>query len=325
MDSKFIVHSEDYFLKQTLQHYHMGLQAFNNGEYLSAVVWGAVFIEALLKDILSELEIAHDGDDLNQLITKTKNAYKHVSLPSDERILYHDISGRCNEIRLKRNRIVHDIGTHRGNISADATDMYENHLGHILEQYTKTGAAKQLSEKNRQSKSNLLTVPQQPLFPVFISTITPHTLDQEVFIEAFCKRLEEIGVAPKRCVFTEYDYKDPIGKVRKDIQQCNAVIVLGLERCHAYYYKEKEGSKKESEGIHRFFSSGWLQLESGIAAGLGKEIFVLCQKEIHSDGIFDRGWNSYLPVEIDGPLDINHPKIELMLEKIKEFMNNYHE
>ncbi len=80
---------------------------------------------------------------------------------------------------------------------------------------------------------------------------------------------------------------------------------------------------EESENTHRKYTSGWLQIESGIAIALRKQIFVLCQKDIHSDGIFDRSWNSYLPIEIDTPLDISQQNIVMMLQKIKEFVANY--
>ena len=69
--------------------------------------------------------------------------------------------------------------------------------------------------------------------------------------------------------------------------------------------------------------TGWLHLESGMAIALKKPIFVLCQKDIHSDGIFDRAWNTYLPIEIESPLYVSQPNITMMLQKIEEFVANY--
>ena len=127
---------------------------------------------------------------------------------------------------------------------------------------------------------------------------------------------------PVRCELTDFDKKDPMKKVKETIEKCKAAIVIGLERSHVYYFKDKEGSREESENTHRKYTSSWLQIESGMAIALGKEVFVLCQKDIHSDGIFDRFWNSYPPIELESPLDVNSDNVQMMLRKIKEFAEN---
>ena len=103
------------------------------------------------------------------------------------------------------------------------------------------------------------------------------------------------------------------------------MIVICLERSHVYFLKDKEGSEKESENTHRKYTSAWLQIECGIAIALQKRIFVMCQEDIHSDGIFDRYWNSYTPIEIGSSPDINHPNVKLMLQEIKEFVDSHKE
>ena len=85
----------------------------------------------------------------------------------------------------------------------------------------------------------------------FVSTVTPHNDIQVRFIESFCRRLFTLGVEPVFLKQTSYDKKDPIGRVSSQIASCDFVIVLGLERSHAYYLKDKELSKQESEQVHR--------------------------------------------------------------------------
>ncbi len=320
MDTKLIAQSERFFVKQTFQYFQEGLTAYERQDYHSAAVWGAVFIEALLKDILTELGIAHENEDLNGLVSKVKNSDKHVELDKAERSRYKDIAGRCTEIRIKRNRIVHDTGTGKGDIQADAADIYDNNLDHILKQYFATRAAEQIEKKSEQQNVAKVKSGADSGYPVFISTITPHSFEQQWFLETFCNKLRNIGIDPRRCEFTDYDNKNPAGKVCRDISKCKAVIVIGLERSHAYFFMDKEGSPKETEGTHRFYSSSWLQMESGIAIGLGKPVFVLCRDCIHSDGIFDRSWNSYTVLEMDGPLNVDHPKVELLLSELVNYM-----
>lgn len=233
-----------------------------------------------------------------------------------------DIVRRADEIRLKRNRLVHDTGMMNEYLQSDADDMYKNIIS-IVERYVKSMVSTVVYQKNRKETSKDIEDSVEPTFPMFISTITPHTFEQSEFIEAFCKRLEQIGIKPIRYVFSDFDRRDPMGKVRRYIEKCHGVIVLGLERSHAYFYRDKEGSEKESESIQRRYSSAWLQLETGMAIGMGKDIFVLCQENLYGDGIFDRNWNSYAPVELKMPLNINDLVIMEILQVLVDYKKEH--
>ena len=75
-------------------------------------------------------------------------------------------------------------------------------------------------------------------------------------------------------------------------------IVVGLERSHSYFLRDKEGTDDQREETHRKYTSGWLHLEAGLAHALGLDVFVICESGICSDGIFDRSWNSYVVAEL---------------------------
>ena len=138
--------------------------------------------------------------------------------------------------------------------------------------------------------------------PVFLSTITPHTPEQEYFIDSVIYHLESIGIKIIRAHLTVYDKNDPIGKIKELMSECKGVVIIGLEKSHAYFLKDKEGTSNETEEIHRKYTSGWLHLEGGLANALGLDVFVLCQHDICSDGIFDRYWNTYSVADISTPL-----------------------
>ena len=326
MEITEVIQNKNYFTELTFRHLTTCLKAHAGGEFFSASVWASVFIEALLKDILKELDGGTHSEELSLLIRHLTNyAYNgNGSVDDSTKVLFKDIAVRCNEIKSKRNRLVHDTGVERGRIDLDANDV-NNNVIQIVKQYIQTGVAKGIYEKNISASVISGTNQSEPTFPVFISTITPHTFEQSEFLNSFCDRLKGIGVNPVKCILTDFDKKDPMGKVRDIISKCNAVIVIGLERSHVYFLKDKEGSEKESENTHRKYTSAWLQIECGIAIALRKRIFVMCQEDIHSDGIFDRYWNSYTPIEIGSSPDINHPNVKLMLQEIKEFVDSHKE
>ena len=78
-------------------------------------------------------------------------------------------------------------------------------------------------------------------------------------------------------------------------------------------------SPNNVERLDKGYSSAWLQLETGMAIGMGKDVFVLCQKNLYGDGIFDRNWNSYTPVELEMPLDMNDPMIKETLSVLENY------
>lgn len=323
MTYKEIIKKRDYFQDITWIHLSNCLKAFENRELLSASIWSSVFVESILKDILTVLlKVNVSTEEISSLIARLRNTLNNGSsrfeLTSTDSTAIEDIMRRADEIRLKRNRLVQDTGMENNYLDSDADDIYKN-VNLIIERYLKTKVSKAIFRKNKDIADEVVNTQQEASFPMFISTITPHTFEQSEFIEEFCNKLKEIGIKPVRCVMTDFDRRNPMEKARRCIEGCHGIIVLGLERSHAYFYRDKEGSEKESEAMHRRYSSAWLQLETGMAIGMGKDIFVLCQKNLYGDGIFDRNWNSYTPVELEMPLDINDPMIKETLRVLESY------
>lgn len=323
MTYKEIIKKRDYFQDITWIHLSNCLKAFENRELLSASIWSSVFVESILKDILTVLlKVNVSTEEISSLIARLRNTLNNGSsrfeLTSTDSTAIEDIMRRADEIRLKRNRLVDDTGMENNYLDSDADDIYKN-VNLIIERYLKTKVSKAIFRKNKDIADEVVNTQQEASFPMFISTITPHTFEQSEFIEEFCNKLKEIGIKPVRCVMTDFDRRNPMEKARRCIEGCHGIIVLGLERSHAYFYRDKEGSEKESEAMHRRYSSAWLQLETGMAIGMGKDIFVLCQKNLYGDGIFDRNWNSYTPVELEMPLDINDPMIKETLRVLESY------
>lgn len=315
-----IVKKRDCFKEITWRHLSNCLKSFEDKEHLSAAIWSAVFVESILKDYLREFgEKSKDRDELDSLIKRVANYLRNTTEFSDaDKDKINDILRRAEEIRSKRNRLVHDTGVENRGLETDVNDMYNNVM-QIINNYLDTRISKQIFEENTKSIMPAQSTEVDADFSVFISTITPHNFDQTEFIEGFCNRLGEIGAKPVRCILSDFDKRDPMNKVRNVIEACDAVVVIGLERSHVYYLRDKEGSDSEKEHMHRRYTSAWLQLESGMAVGMGKKIFVLCQNDLYGGGIFDRDWNTFVPMELSLPLNIHDKSVDMILEKLKEY------
>lgn len=319
MDRNEIIKAAPYFNDITFRHLSKALIEYESKSTTAFMIMAAVFTESLLKDIYSTLAFDHVDGELNTLINHLKSeAKKNNTVGNDDRIRLINIGGRCDEIRQKRNRFVHDTGIPREESNIEVADVYNN-ISFIIEKYLETAVAQQIFA----SKRSCVTKPIDSLtnsdFRIFISTITPHNVEQTVFLNGIDDELRKRQIEPIRCKFDDYDKKDPIEKVRSTIENCDAFLVIGLERSHSYMYRDREFSEKQTDGIHRKHTSGWLHLESGLAVAMKKPVFVICQNDIYSDGIFDRDWNSYSVVEVFTPLNVYSEKTQLALQKIKEY------
>lgn len=319
-----IVKKRECFKEITWRHLSNCLKSLEDREYMSAAIWSAVFVESILKDYLRDFgEKSKDRDELDSLIKRVANYLRNApEIADSDKDKINDILRRAEEIRSKRNRLVHDTGVENRGLETDVNDMYNNVM-QIIVSYLDTEISRSVYAENTKNLISPKKGESEPGFPVFISTITPHNFEQTEFIEGFCNRLREIGVKPVRCILTDFDKRDPMNKVRSIISGCHAVVVIGLERSHVYYLRDKEGSEKESEDMHRRYTSAWLQLESGMAVGMGKRVFVLCQRDLYGGGIFDRDWNTFVPLELNLPLNIYDKNVDMILTKISEFKDEY--
>lgn len=284
----------------TLNHLKECCVAYEQGEHFAAAVWGAVFLEAFLSDLSTELEFPNRGqDDLNGRIQRLQQYQKNHSPQKPD--VPDEVVKRCDEIRSIRNRLVHHCGLSSNTVAQDAQFLLAG-IEVILEWYQRVKGA----DEAEQMPDGASTT--QSGVPIFVSTVTPHNQRQTHFLDTLMQHLRDVGGWPKRMKPTIFDRNDPIGAVRRQIEECRAVVVVGLERSHAYFLRDKEGTKDEFEDTHRKYTSGWLHLEAGIANALGLPVFVICEAEICSDGIFDRGWNTYAVTEVE-KLDEDSPAL----------------
>ena len=266
------------------------INAYDTNEKLAGSIWSSVFLESLLKDILGIILGSNIvNEEMNALISRLRNALNNRSskyeFSAEDSVYLEDIMRRSDEIRLKRNRLVHSTGVENEYLDSDGDDIYKNIIA-IINDYCRTGICEAVSGEN--SGSALLNGPFAEAldFPMFVGSIEPYTFEQAVFVEDFCNMLRSFKIRPVCCFLSESDKGDIIEVSRRQMEGCQGVIIIGLERTHSYFGKDYEGTAGEQECLHRRYGSSLLQVVGGMALGLGKKLFVLRQKGLHPDGIF---------------------------------------
>lgn len=281
-------------------------QALFDGDWFSVIVWAAVTLEALLEYALhhsNDLEAGGSGDarpDLGGMISVLDKQSKtdgtvDRSLP--------EVIDRAHSIRVARNMAVHNTGRHKAGLDRQAEKVCDD-IRVILDWWLSAYAP----------ETDQL---DPPTGSVFLATITPDHPRHRAFLSDLKRGLLERGVQPVSVEMTEYDRKAPLSRVRTAMAECDAVLIVGLERSRAYLVCDREGTPRQVEAKHRRYSSAWLHMEAGLAFGMGldKQVYVVCEEPIWSEGVFDRDWNEFDPIAVPR-LDVNEPDIVETLNRI---------
>lgn len=281
---------EPYLSEANFSHLQNCSMSYRDEQYFASAIWGSVFLEGFLAELLRDLgSKKNDLKVLNDYIEHLRNlkSREHIDVIVPQEMLY-----RCGIIREIRNGLVHDTGYSKDSIQSEAGTILDS-IKIILELYKKHF----LFEKSTLQKEEVIN--ENDLIPVFISAINPDNELQKYFMELFYHRLRQIGIKPVRAELDDYDKDNPIERIKEFLVECDGMIVIGLERSHAYFLRDRVGGKKQEDKIHTKYTSSWLHLEAGLAHALGKDLFVTCQTDICNDGIFDRSWNSYRVIEFE--------------------------
>jgi len=308
--------SDDVFLRLPALVRHHAIQLDNaafNKDYFSSIVWAAVTLEALLEEILEALDQKASGKhgserpDLGGMLSALEKVIKQ-----QERNLSGamELISRAHTIRATRNLIVHNTGRRKKDMRRQAETVCED-LSDILQWWID-----EFAEADDPSA-------RQALPRIFLATINPDHPRHRAFLGDLKQALSDAGMQPVTVQMTEYDRKCPLQRVTASMKECQAVLIVGLERSRAYLVCDREGTAKQVEDKHRRYSSAWLHMEAGLAYGLGFEdrIFVLCEQSIWSEGAFDRDWNQFTPVVMPW-LDVELPAIRETIRLMKEVVSN---
>lgn len=302
-DIKLILLARKHFDNVIFDPFKNHIISYEKDLYYESSIWGAVFFESFVYFLANKRDIntTKKSANLNSIIEELRKQNNMEFFIEDGFLKYFD------SIRSTRNSLVHDtqITKKKEIIKTDADNIYRKII-EIMQWYFYNYL------EPIESKNNLI--------PIFVSTINPHTPEQ-VFLQVYLfDSMLKNGLDPIRVEFNDFDKKDPMSKVIKTINSCKATIVLGLERSHAYFLKSREGSKNEKEENHVIYTSGWLHIEAGMALALKQNVYVLSERNIVSDGIFDRDWNSCNVIEIDS-LDNYENKIDDFISYVVNNLN----
>jgi hypothetical protein len=265
------------------------------------IVWAAVLLEAVLEDVLraDDTKPAEERPDLGGLINRLQTSLnREVGGGAAAEVL-----DAAHTLRVNRNRAVHNTGLTKQGL-ANAARKTSDDLRLILNWWLQ---CRRVSSRETPAWRGR----------VFLATITPDQARHRGFLLDLKAALAQRLLEPVTVELTQYDRRAPLARVAEAMRQCDAVLVVGLERSRAFYVRDREGSEKEADETNRRYSSAWLHMEGALAygLGLGERVYVLCEPHIHGEGVFDKDWNQFQRVEIN-QLSVEDANVRETLDRI---------
>ncbi len=244
---------------------HTALTAHEDRKYSGAVADGAACLESVLKALLVAWNLSvPEAATLGPLIGRVRDSGRAPG----------ELLERLNEAVVIRNRAVHDRPAKLIKTQEADAFMLLSDLGLIVEWSLELiGSSDEYT-------------PQEAV-PVFLSVGTPHRLDQVQFLYLLREKMRALGVELRTLTAAVFDENSPFYQLADILAECQGVLVVGLERSHAYTVFEKEHSLEETLQKDRYIPTAWNQIEGSMAAALKLPVLVLRDKRLVEEGIFE--------------------------------------
>jgi len=133
-----IIHYQKFLNEAEFQYFYNCYLDRSEGRYLSSIIWGAVFLETYLDDLLNQLNITRRDNENMKAMMDHLYGYLKTKSPDSLNIPI-EIINKCHTIRTTRNSIVHksDVKKEGSKIVADSDTVWNNLLM-ILDWYKET-------------------------------------------------------------------------------------------------------------------------------------------------------------------------------------------
>ena len=136
---------------------------------------------------------------------------------------------------------------------------------------------------------------------LFLSVGRPHRLDQKQFLEKLRSELKREGVDLVNLATAEYSTEKPLPQISELMKTCDGALVIGWERVHGYTMFERESSSQEKLHQNIHIATPWNHIEGSMAATLGLPLFILKERRLHAEGIFEASSHDYKIESFDLP------------------------
>lgn len=123
---------------------------------------------------------------------------------------------------------------------------------------------------------------------IFLSR--PNTYDPvyNSTVKALTNFLKKRGLTPITIGSTVFPNEIPISAIKKEMQSCSGIIILGLPQLLIENGIQKKNTKVEQVIINKESPSVWNQIEGAMAYMLDLPIMIIAQEGIN-DGLFENG------------------------------------
>lgn len=117
----------------------------------------------------------------------------------------------------------------------------------------------------------------------FFSLGTPHNDYQQAYVQKLTAFMKDEGILLE--TLTDWNERDPMEPIIKEIKKSNGCLVLALERFYVKSGATKRGSEQQQEVTEKGYTSTWLHIEAAIARSFNIPLLILKEESLQSDGL----------------------------------------
>jgi len=132
---------------------------------------------------------------------------------------------------------------------------------------------------------------------VFFSVGSPHTDEQQNFINKIVQYFDENGIVLE--TLKEWNDNDPLLPIMKEIKNSCGCFVLALERIQISEGIEKRGSDQESKIVNTAFASPWLHIEAALARSMDMPLIIFKDQSLKNEGLIHDNKQEWGIVRVD--------------------------
>ncbi len=144
--------------------------------------------------------------------------------------------------------------------------------------------------------------------PVFLSVGRTSTPEQEEFVRSIEQYLTMNGLIPQTVGRTYIKNQQPLKSVEECMRDCAGTVIVAFERIHIASGVEKRGSPNAQTLVDVNLPTVWNQIEATMAYSLGHPLLVLCEHNLKSEGLLERGYDWYVKWVNLNKTDLNDPE-----------------
>lgn len=153
---------------------------------------------------------------------------------------------------------------------------------------------------------------------IFLSVGRAATQEQEAFIQAVERLLEEHNMRPRTVGRSDYAAGKPVERIMRVMRGCSGAIIIAFERLAFEHGIELKNGRNEKILENVCLPTVWNQIEAAMSYTMGLPLLAIAESHLRPEGFLEDGYDWFLKWVSLTPESLNAPEFLSAFRKWKE-------